>query len=288
MHTIQEFKQHFSKELSGLYNKSEIHTLFRILLEDMLGFSTHEARILDDHRRLQNEEVQKLQKSLNELKTGKPIQLITGIAYFLGEKYFTSPDALIPRPETEELVLEILKYVSDKNTDIRLLDIGTGSGCIAISLKKNLPKATVYALDISTKALRIAQKNAKQLRAEVHFLHSDILSPDLPKEIGKVDIIVSNPPYIADSEKKEMEKNVLDHEPHKALFVPDDRPLLFYEAIVKTADKHLSPHGKIFFEINQRFGKEVSDLLKRNGYSDVELIQDIHGADRIVSATKKG
>lgn len=288
MHTIQEFKQHFSKELSALYNKSEIHILFRIILEDMLGFSTHEARILDDHRRLQSEEVQKLQKSLNELKTGKPIQLITGIAYFLGEKFFTSPDALIPRPETEELVLEILKCVSDKNTDIRLLDIGTGSGCIAISLKKNLPKATVYALDISTKALRIAQKNAKQLHAEVHFLHSDILSPDLPKEIGKVDIIVSNPPYIADSERKDMEKNVLAHEPHKALFVPDDRPLLFYEAIVKTADKHLSPHGKIFFEINQRFGKEVSDLLKRNGYSDVELIQDIHGADRIVSATKKG
>lgn len=287
MHTIQEFKQHFNNELSALYNKSEIQALFRILLEDVLGFSVHETRILDD-RTLQNEEIQKLQKSLNELKTGKPIQLVTGMAYFLGEKFLTSPDALIPRPETEELVLEILKCIHDKNTEIRLLDIGTGSGCIAISLKKNLPKATVFALDISTKALRIAQKNAKLLHTDVHFFHSDILSLDLPQEIDKVDTIVSNPPYIADNERKNMEKNVLDHEPHEALFVPDEHPLLFYEAIVKTAEKHLSPHGKIFFEINQRFGKEVTDLLRRNGYSEIELIQDIHGADRIVYATKKG
>lgn len=289
MQTIYDFKEHFEQELSALYNKSEIRTLFRILLEDMLGFSAHEARIPDDHKVLHEEEIQKLHRSLQELKSGKPIQLITGMTYFLGEKLLTSSDALIPRPETEELVLEILKHVGDKkNTKVRILDVGTGSGCIAISLKKNLPNATVYALDISTKALEIAQKNAKQLHANVHFFHSDILKNNLPKEIHKVDIIASNPPYIAENEKKDMDKNVLDYEPHQALFVPDNRPLLFYEAIVKTAEKHLSTDGKIFFEINQKFGKEVTDLLENNGYSEINLMQDIHGVDRIVYASKKG
>jgi len=287
MRQLEEFQAYFFRGLSGIYNDNEKKILFRILLEDI--FDLPEIEISSKkHVKISEEQLEVLKQSLTQLKSGKPIQLITGLTYFYGDKYYTSPHALIPRPETEELVDKVLRDIDNKQSStLRIIDMGTGSGCIAISLKKKLPNSTVYALDVSKEALLTAKKNAGKHAVDIHFIQADILKWAGIFENQHFDIIVSNPPYIQQREKKEMEKNVLNYEPHLALFVPDEAPLLFYDAIADFAQSHLSHEGKIYFEINQRLGQEVLSLLKTKNFSSLDLFQDMHGADRIVLAKRE-
>jgi release factor glutamine methyltransferase len=218
---------------------------------------------------------------IDRLKAGEPIQYILGDCYFHGNRFFVSPDVLIPRPETEELVDWILK----EDAFHSLLDIGTGSGCIAISLKKERSSAEIYAMDISEKALSIAQKNALLNDAPIHFIHDSILSPRTSNQT--YDIIVSNPPYILQKEKAAMHKNVLEHEPHLALFVDDEEPLLFYKKIAEYGIHHLTEQGLLFFEINALLGKETKEMLEEYGYHDVVIKTDINGKERMIRCRKK-
>lgn len=225
-----------------------------------------------------------IDKIVERIDQNEPIQYILGECRFCGINFSVTPDVLIPRPETEELV-ELIT-VRHTGTNTRILDIGTGSGCIAVSLAKKLQKSQVEAWDISENALRIARTNAQKNNTTVTFKQIDI-TQNLP-DIGKqYDIIVSNPPYVCLKEKAEMEENVLNHEPHLALFVPDEDPLLFYRAILQAGKKLLSDGGYIYFEINRMFGNETAALLKTNGYEKIEIIKDISGNDRIIAAQIK-
>ena len=224
---------------------------------------------------------QKLAEAVKRINLAEPIQYVLGEAYFLGRSFLVNQSVLIPRPETELLVQLILE---ENKTKCAVLDIGTGSGCIAISLALDLKGSQVHALDFSKAALEVAKKNATRLNATITFHHLDILK-DLPP-LTDLDIIVSNPPYVMDNERKNMTQNVLSYEPHSALFVPDENPLIFYEALAKSGKTFLKPEGKIFVEINALLGKEVANCFVENGYSGIEIIKDLDRKDRIVSALK--
>lgn len=216
---------------------------------------------------------------IERLHQHEPIQYILGETDFYGRRFKVSPSVLIPRPETEWLIHELMK---EKFTSPGILDIGTGSGCIAITLQLEIPDAKIYGLDISASALAIAKQNAETLKADIKFIQSDFL---LDFSIEPLDAIVSNPPYIKESEKASMKPNVLEHEPHQALFVPDDDPLRFYKAIASKSKALLKPDGKIFVEINEQLGNEVKLLFERSGLYSVHIIKDLDGKDRIVTAT---
>lgn len=221
-----------------------------------------------------------------QVASGIPVQYALGYAYFCGLKFHVNPAVLIPRPETEELVEWVCATVNHIPHP-HILDIGTGSGCIAISLAKKMPQARVTALDISPEVLQTARQNAQELHVEVDFLQYDILKDplrSLSSLCSLCDAVVSNPPYIPESEAAQMEQNVLEHEPHLALFVPNQTPLLFYEAIARKALTMLTPGGHLFFEINRRFGTDVQALLCRLGYTNIQLRQDQFGNDRMVGA----
>ena len=223
-----------------------------------------------------------LENIIFRLQKNEPIQYIRGFAEFDGRRFKVAPGVLIPRPETVELV----ELVARENASARrLLDIGTGSGCIAISLDKKLPEAEVEAWDISEDALAIARENNKELAADVTFLQRDVLFDDWEKA-PSFDVIVSNPPYVTEAEKKDMDANVLDWEPELALFVPDDDPLRFYRRIADLGRELLLPDGKLYFEINQAYGRETAHILEMNQYHDVRVIKDIFGKDRIVTANR--
>ena len=218
-----------------------------------------------------------------QVARGVPVQYVLGYAYFCGMKFRVTPSVLIPRPETEELVEWVISSVKRYGAEPRILDVGTGSGCIAITLAKRIPSAHVTALDISAEALQVARRNAEALHAEVRFQQLDILHQQ-PQ--GTYDLIVSNPPYVCESEKATMERNVLDHEPHLALFVPDATPLLFYEAIARQALTPLTPNGQLYFEINRLYGTALTTLLHSLGYTDIQLRRDHFGNDRMIKAIK--
>ena len=224
---------------------------------------------------------QKLAEAVKRINLAEPIQYVLGEAYFLGRSFLVNQSVLIPRPETELLVQLILE---ENKTKCAVLDIGTGSGCIAISLALDLKGSQVHALDFSKPALEVAKKNATRLNATITFHHLDILK-DLPT-LTDLDIIVSNPPYVMDNERKNMTQNVLSYEPHSALFVPDENPLIFYEALARIGKEVLKPKGKFFVEINALLGKEVASCFVENGYSGIEIIKDLDRKDRIVSALK--
>ena len=213
----------------------------------------------------------------------EPIQYVTGKALFDGMTIKVAPGVLIPRPETEELV-ELVCSRLQENPNPKVMDIGTGSGCIALAIKKRIHNSEVHACDISDKALQIAADNAKRLDLGIRFHHIDILGNNIPYNVtlNQFDAIISNPPYICNEESKEMERRVLDNEPHIALFVPDNDPLLFYRAITMKASKMLKEKGILAFEINRRFGQEVKGLMEQNGFSDTEIIKDQFSNDRIV------
>ena len=279
---IQDFKRHFFLELSNLYPETEIQSFFTILVE----YKLHLSRIqlaLEHNFELDNDDLDFLRNALMKLKNQIPIQYIVGETAFYGLMFKVDKNVLIPRPETEELVEWILQNHKNSNS-LKILDIGTGSGCIAISLAKNLPNAEVSAIDISAEALNVAKNNAAMNQVKVDFILADILK--IEKLATNFNIIVSNPPYVRELEKSQMQQNVLSNEPHIALFVKDENPLLFYDKIAELAKKHLTKNGVLYFEINQYLGEEMDELLKSKGFKNIELKKDIYGVDRMVKCER--
>lgn len=228
---------------------------------------------------------QAIEKAIRELQNYKPLQYVLGEAFFCGNYFEVNEAVLIPRPETEELVYLVSKILQIHCPQARILDIGTGSGCIAISLALALPQTSVSALDVSAEALQIAQRNAQKMKVKINFLQKDILTWTNEENL-KWDCIVSNPPYVCESEKQEMHPNVLNYEPATALFVPDRESLLFYKKITKFAQKYLCTEGFLFFEINEKFGEEIAFLLQENNFSEIEIIKDFYGKKRFAKARK--
>ncbi|WP_336616824.1 peptide chain release factor N(5)-glutamine methyltransferase [Bacteroides acidifaciens] len=269
------------QSLQEIYPPEEVKALSMLICCDMLGLDALDIYMGKDII-LSECKQRELENIIFRLQKNEPIQYIRGFAEFDGRRFKVAPGVLIPRPETVELV----ELVARENTDAcRLLDIGTGSGCIAISLDKRLPDAKVEAWDISEEALAIAYTNNKELKAEVMFLQRDVLSDDWEKT-PSFDVIVSNPPYVTEAEKNGMDANVLDWEPELALFVPDDDPLRFYRRIADLGRELLLPEGRLYFEINQAYGRETAHMLEMNQYRDVRVIKDIFGKDRIVTANR--
>jgi len=286
---IKDVIRFFREELHGLYDEAEIETFIAFCFEDFINVKRFEIS-LKANDTISESELLKFNFAVKELKKHKPIQHILGKADFYGLKFIVSKNVLIPRQETEELVQLVIKenqYNSILDTSYSILDIGTGSGCIAIALKKNIPDAGIYAIDVSEEALMIAEQNAELNNVNINFIKQDILSSVLANELFKktLDLIVSNPPYIRELERKQMSANVLNYEPHLALFVPDDNPLIFYKGIANFAIKHLKPQGKLYLEINEYFGEETKELLEKKGFKDVVLIKDINGKNRILRAS---
>ena len=271
---------HIRSELQGLYPDTEIKSFSNLIIEKISGFSRTEI-IVNKNTLFSEKQRHVIENFIAKLKEYIPIQYILGETEFFGLPFRVNESVLIPRPETEELV-DWIRNENDRNANLGILDIGTGSGCIAISLKHEFTNATVDAFDISEKALETAQSNATLNKLEVNFSKVDILNT--PEMEQKWDIIVSNPPYVTELEKSEILPNVLDYEPHLALFVPDNDPLLFYRCIAIFTQQHLKPKGKLYFEINRQFGKATVDLLTAMGFGNVELRKDISGNDRMVRA----
>lgn len=279
--TIKTFKACFIEKLRGEYDIEEIECFFLICLE----YIEHKKRFdLMLNPELEVSDLKKWEEVLNQLKEHRPIQYIFEKTFFYGLPFIIREGVLIPRPETEELVEWILSSVP-KGKSLRVLDIGTGSGCIAISLAKNLPLASVYALDVSESALEIAKQNASKNNVDITFLKKDILIE--AQLLDQFDVIVSNPPYVRNLEKIEIQKNVLNYEPHLALFVSDDKALIFYEKIASLADNNLQSEGMLFFEINQYLGKETLALFEGLSFKSVELRRDMMQNDRMIRAIKK-
>lgn len=269
------------QSLRDIYPPEEVKALSMLICCDMLGLDALDIYMGKDII-LSECKQRELENIIIRLQKNEPIQYIRGFAEFCGRKFKVAPGVLIPRPETAELVELIVKENPEAR---RILDIGTGSGCIAISLDKSLWKAEVEAWDISGEALAIARQNNEALDAHVTFVQRDVWSEECEAE-GAYDIIVSNPPYVTEAEKGEMEANVLEWEPEQALFVPDEDPLRFYRRIAGLGRKLLLPEGKLYFEINQAYGEETARMLEMNQYHEVRVIKDIFGKDRIVTANR--
>lgn len=278
---IQQFKTTFFNELNNLYPETEIQSFFNLLVEFKLNLTRIEVALQPDFE-ISKTDLELLQKALSDLKKYIPIQYIIGETEFYGLPFTVNKNVLIPRPETEELVDWIIKDWKNSK-EIKILDIGTGSGCIPISLAKNLQNSEVYSIDISSEAIKTAKNNAGINNVSIHFTEADILNTT--KLTNTFDVIVSNPPYVRELEKEQMQQNVLANEPHLALFVKDENPLLFYDKITDLAKSHLSKNGQLYFEINQYLGKETIELLKSKGFTTIKLKKDIFGVDRMLKAT---
>ncbi len=281
---LREIKRIFHHELDTIYPQEEIDSLFYILMDHYLELERF-VLALQPNAVVSKEQEQHLFEALSELRSLRPIQYILGKEDFMDLDFRVNEQVLIPRQETEELVRWIIgEYRAAKDGSIKILDIGTGSGCIAISLAKNLPGAEVHALDVSEGALAIALQNALENGVDISFVQADISTWDGPGT--QFDIIVSNPPYVRESEKGTMHRNVLDHEPGLALFVPDESPLIFYEHIAHFAERNLKGQGVLYLEINQYLGKEAKVLLENHNFSEIELRKDLFGNDRMLKGKK--
>lgn len=278
---LHEITAELRKVLSPKFGDGEAKAIIRLIFHHLKGWNTTDM-VINEARPISDITVSRIGEIVDRLMKDEPIQYIVGEAYFYGMDLDVAPGVLIPRPETEELVDRIVK--DNGVSDLRMLDVGTGSGCIAIALARNLPFPVVDAVDISEKALDIAKGNARKLKAAVNFSRQDIFK--FTPDPASLDIIVSNPPYIDESEKVSMEANVLDYEPHEALFVPDDDPLKYYRRIATIGIEALKPGGKLYFEINPRHASELKSMLQRMGYEDVEISLDIHGKQRFITARK--
>ncbi|WP_461598264.1 peptide chain release factor N(5)-glutamine methyltransferase [Winogradskyella sp.] len=291
----------FHDQLDALYGKEEVSSFFYLSIEHHLKIARIQL-LLEPEFTLTKNETDVFFSILEDLKQQKPIQYILGETEFYGLTFKVNENVLIPRPETEELVDWIIKCHAERSRGVKkattILDIGTGSGCIAITLAKHLPEAKVFAVDISESALKIAQENAEANNVNIQFVKGDALNLvdkdfcSIGKDIsqrqeGLFDIIVSNPPYVRKLEKQEMKLNVLDNEPHLALFVENENPLVFYKAISDFAVNNLRESGALYFEINQYLGNEMKDLLTHKGFENVELRKDLSGNDRMVKGIKK-
>jgi release factor glutamine methyltransferase len=281
--TIKDIRNHLLKELEEIYPEQEIKAITSIIIKNIIGITgLHQLYITE--KPVTIDQAERIIGICKELKTKKPIQYILGETIFYDCIIRVNNSTLIPRPETEELVALIIK--ENRGFQGRIVDFGTGSGCIAIALAVNLP-ATVTGIDLSDDALRIARENALLNNVVVSFLKSDIFNFDF-EVFSKADIIVSNPPYVRTSEKKFMDRNVIDFEPHQALFVSDSDPLLYYRAILKLAEKILNRGGKVYFEFNEVMGNPMVQLLDSLGYSGIEIVKDLNSKDRIIKGTKDG
>lgn len=282
--TILSAYQQLLNDLSELYDQREAANIADWVMENITG-KTRSARLIHKNELLDETQLETWKNYSRELLQYKPVQYVLNEAWFAGMKFFVNENVLIPRPETEELVEWIVKDVAACRIPVaRMLDIGTGSGCISIALKKKIETADIHAADISPEALNVAKQNALALQTPVHFHQLDILNKAAWHQLASFDIIVSNPPYIKQSESENMHNNVLKHEPHVALFVPDEDALLFYRTIAAFGLEHLNKNGKLFFEINEALGSEVCLLLEQFGYTAIELRKDLQGKDRMVKA----
>ncbi|MFP4845784.1 peptide chain release factor N(5)-glutamine methyltransferase [Winogradskyella sp. PE311] len=297
---LKEIQNIFHKELDVNYGEDEVNSLFFICVEYYLDLPRFQLALQPEFT-INKSETDTFFKVLEDLHQQKPIQYIIGETEFYGLTFKVNKNVLIPRPETEELVDLIIKSQTERgrsdieSSAMKILDIGSGSGCIAISLAKHLPNAEVYALDISKDALKIVEQNAKLNNVDIHVIEADILIDvnfstwediSLRHKGFLFDIIVSNPPYVRHLEKKEIKPNVLDNEPHLALFVEDNNPLQFYKAITEFAVNNLKKHGELYFEINQYLGEETKSLLTKPFFEGVELLKDLNGNDRMLRGIK--
>ena len=290
---LLEFRKIFTSKLENLFPTTEIDTFFFLLIEEYLNLQRVDI-VLTPSYKITESDLTLFKDALKRLQKEEPIQYILGETEFYGLPFFVDKNTLIPRPETEELVNWVFNDVtksqgnkvansSTNDKHLTILDIGTGSGCIAISLAKKLPNAKITAIDVSEEALTIAKRNAKLNAVEIEFLQANIL--ETKKLLKQFDIIVSNPPYVRELEKKEIKPNVLENEPHLALFVADNDPLIFYSKIADLAKSHLTENGCLYFEINQYLGKETVDMLIQKGYINTELKKDLFGNDRMTKSS---
>lgn len=291
---LQKTKRHFINMLAEKFSQREAEQLMRILLEDLFGLDWNQ-QLMNPDLRIDERQHYQLSEAVKRLLSGEPVQYVTGVARFCDLLINVSPAVLIPRPETEELVQKICASFSNRKDSLlchsnegkcdgmesigggskfRIWDIGTGSGCISIALAKHFPNAEVIAFDVSEEALQVAQENAESNGALVTFVHDDVLNPQSDYFNQPMDLVVSNPPYVCNSERDAMEANVLDWEPEKALFVPDDDPLRFYRQILSLAKPQLNPGGKIWFEFNEQMGEEMLRLCREMGFAEAEIIPD--------------
>ena len=292
---VKQYRNYFNETLKKIYPITEIDSFFFLLLEEYLGFRRVDIVLKSDFK-ITQETLKLLQSATKQLEQEVPLQYIIGKTEFYGLPFVVNKQVLIPRPETEELVAWVVSEssrfktfnTSTKQTtetkQLKILDIGTGSGCIPISLKKQLPFAKISAIDISKEALSVARKNAVLNNVDIHFILQDILKADALDE--HYDIIISNPPYVRELEKKELKNNVLKNEPHVALFVKDDNPLIFYDKIAELAKNYLNKNGILFFEINQYLATEAIHLVNEKGLKNIQLKKDMFGNDRMILASK--
>lgn len=280
---MQQTIQYIKDSLSGIYLADELEVIAYQLMSEVTGL-TRTAILINKNTKISETHAQLIKRFVNELKNFKPLQYVVGKTEFFGLPFKVNEYTLIPRPETEELVEWIIDDYNAKVFPVTILDIGTGSGCIPVSLRKHLALARVDGCDISPDALKVAAENAQINQLDVNFFEIDILSSPVMEQ--KWDVIVSNPPYIPMSDMSEMHANVLQYEPHVALFVADENPLIFYRAIALFALKHLQYEGSLYFEIHYKYGAEVLEMLRNSGFVNVQLRKDLSGNDRMVKAQK--
>jgi release factor glutamine methyltransferase len=278
--TIQEAKQRMLFQLYHLYDEREAAGIADWVLENLTGWSRID-RVINKDLPLNTHQKFLVEKYIVELSSHKPVQYVLNEAFFGGMKFFVNENTLIPRPETEELVELVVKHAQLPENGI-ILDIGTGSGCIPVTLKKKIPRAKIISCDISEDALEIARKNAMDLQAEIDFKQLDFLDRNQWSELPDADVLVSNPPYIPLSDKESMDNNVVMYEPWEALFVENEKPLIFYDAISDFAQTKLLPGGKIFVETHEQYASAVADLFTAKGLKDVEVVRDMQGKERMV------
>lgn len=278
--TLADIQAEMRSQLAPIYSRRELQQIVFELLE-YFGFTRVQAIAYPDAK-ISETDYQRLQAMQKRLADGEPLQYVLGEEQFMGMSFDVCRDVLIPRPETEELV----RLIADrcKASSPRIVDVGTGSGCIAVSLAKLIDGAQVTAIDVSEAAIAVARRNAERNGAQVEFVCQSIFDDNQPFAPSSLDVVVSNPPYVTESDKQQMSRNVLDFEPHLALFVPDSDPLMFYRLIAELSKQWLKNGGMLFFEINERFGKETVQLLENMQYGNVELHQDFYRKDRMVSA----
>lgn len=285
MITWSELENNYIENLVSIYPKEEARSLFSLAIEHVANILPAQFAIMKKQL-VPEGHIQQLNDILEELQSSRPIQHILKTAHFYGKLFEVNEHTLIPRSETEELV-DLISRNHQNQQDLHIIDIGTGTACIAISLATTLSAPQTWAVDISGEALAIARRNAQRHQAAINFIQADILDWEFIFSTAiQFDIIVSNPPYITPREKEEMHQNVLNFEPHLALFVAEETPLLFYDHIAEFALVHLAPRGTLYFEINQYLGKETIDLLQKKGFKEINMYKDINGADRIISAKK--
>jgi release factor glutamine methyltransferase len=281
--TIKSVKQYFFERLSNQFSHRELRMMFGLLVQKRLGVESSEVHFLEEQK-LSESDLLYFRSAVKRLQADEPFQYIVNETEFYGISVYTDMRALIPRPETEELVDWVLKDI--ENSPKKIVDVCTGTGCIALALASKLKNASIFGIDVSEEALSLAKENANRLQFPVEFYNVDILKEKLPFPNESIDIIVSNPPYITESEKDKMALNVLNYEPHIALFVENEKALIFYEKIAKQALLKLKNGGSLYFEINESFGKETVDLLMELGFSSVELKKDLQDKDRMIKAIK--